>query len=1057
MVKLKQTKNSDKFRQPALHFQKYGQYTFAPPGTSEYIRYWSTEFERCKFGYTAPDGDFISGYYYFYLNYFPIDLIKEIEIEVAQGVTSLRAQSVRDFPRFYDYDRFFFDAIEACDEQGKHLIVLKARRKGYSYKIASMLIRNYYFFRESKGFALAAETEFLVKDGILTKAWDGMDFLDQHTAWYKKRQVKNTMMWRRASFLQKDDTGVEVELGYKSEIMGVTLKNDPQKARGKKGKLIIFEEAGKFRNLLQVWQIARPSVEQGSHVFGTMVAFGTGGEEGEDFEGLKELFERPKAYNCLELENIWDEDNIGQKCGFFVPQYANLEGEYYNEDDVNDPFNGIPFMDKDGNTNVKVAKKYILNQRARVIKNATDRKAIDRHIAEQPIIPAEATLDLGTNIFPKADLQRHLSFIRNNEKIRNYKQVGELYFDNEGQLKWMPVDPLKAKDIVRYRLDPQDDPRGQIVIWEHPVPNAPWGLYIAGTDPYDHDKSGTNSLGSTFIYKRFVVGEYYTDTVVAEYTGRPDTAAEYYENVRKLLMYYNATLLYENEKKGLFFYFEKINATHLLADQPNDLIGDIIKDSKVDRKKGIHMNQHIKDWGEGAIRDWLVEEYAPGKKNLTKIMSEPLLEELIAYNDKGNFDRCLVAGTMISTEEGFKPIEYIKKGDNVITHTGKLQTVTEVGNRIPEEKILKFKVIGSYEPLVVTENHPILTAFVKTKKHNTRVKALNNIGFKEAKDLTYKYQFVLLPKRKFLKDNKYSDDLMYLLGWYVSDGYVNESSRKISFCLQSNQEQMAIKIATILDKYSEGEYREYNNRKYIAKPAQIRKEKGYIQIVKTSEKLSNFLLEHGGKPNNKKLSTYIYNSKNTLMLLVGYLEGDGHQKSNAKYDGYKREVIEVAGIYKTLLLQVRQLLIDNNIWSSIRYISNKNRKGKPQYSLSISRKYINKIASRSLKFKTVPEVNMIEKNYQLETGDGFWTPIKLIGEEKGVKEKVYNFEVKGDNSYIAGGVAVHNCMAFMLVMMYRQQLHKVHVKNKRMEVRKRTLFPNGLFTGYDEDYTYNLI
>ena len=640
-IGLKITKNSDKFRQPALFFQKHGQYTFAPPGTSEYVRYWTEEFERCKFGYTAPDGDYIPGYFYFYLNYFPIDLIKEIEVDVGNGLTSLRASSVRDFPRFYDYDRFFFEAIDEAERQGKHLIVLKARRKGYSYKIASMLIRNFYFFKGSKGFALAAETEFLVKDGVLTKAWDGMDYLDQHTAWYKKRQVKNTMMWRRASFLQKDDTGVDIELGYKSEIMGVTLKNDPQKARGKKGKLIIFEEAGKFRNLLQVWQIARPSVEQGSHVFGNMIAFGTGGEEGEDFEGLRELFERPTAYNCLELENIWDEDNIGQICGFFVPQYANLEGEYYNVDDKEDPYNGLPFMDEDGNTNVRVAKKFILLQRQKVMENASDRRAIDRHIAEQPIKPSEALLDLGTNIFPKADLQRHLSYIRNNNKLKNFKQVGDLFFDSEGKLKWMPVSPLAAKDITKYRLDPQDDPRGQVVIWEHPVAESPWGLYIAGTDPYDHDKSGTNSLGSTFIYKRFMNGEYYTDTIVAEYTGRPDTAAEYYENVRKLLLYYNATLLYENEKKGLFFYFEKVNCTYLLADQPNDLIGDIVKDTKVDRKKGIHMNQHIKDWGEGAIRDWLVEEYAPGKKNLTKILSEPLLEELISYNDKGNFDRVM--------------------------------------------------------------------------------------------------------------------------------------------------------------------------------------------------------------------------------------------------------------------------------------------------------------------------------------------------------------------------------------------------------------------------------
>ena len=42
---LKKTINSDKFRQPAIFFEKHGVYTFAPPGTSEYIRYWTSELE----------------------------------------------------------------------------------------------------------------------------------------------------------------------------------------------------------------------------------------------------------------------------------------------------------------------------------------------------------------------------------------------------------------------------------------------------------------------------------------------------------------------------------------------------------------------------------------------------------------------------------------------------------------------------------------------------------------------------------------------------------------------------------------------------------------------------------------------------------------------------------------------------------------------------------------------------------------------------------------------------------------------------------------------------
>lgn len=1008
-VKLKVTENSDKFRKSAIHFQKFNTYTFAPPGTSEYLKFWTAEADYCMNGYTSEDGDHIPGYFYFYLNYFPINLVKEVEVKDSKGNISKRVLKDRDFPRFYDYDRFFFEAVEEAEKQGKHLSVIKARRKGYSYKVGSMLIRNYYMYRESKGFALAAEAEFLVKDGILTKAWDGMDFIDQHTAWYKKRQRMDQKMHKRASFLMKDRSGVQLELGYKSEIMGVTLKNDPQKARGKAGKLIIFEEAGKFPNLLQAWQIARPSVEQGSFVFGTMIAFGTGGcvcagtkvwdkhgylyniedyqnevysddpdlpmpdgiigfdgekaskenisywqpyaekeclrittntgrslecsvdhpiytaeqgkdrrikkfdyvaaediklrssigvidefpfestrelehartigwvigdgtygydqsvrlsncekeinsyveanyphtvqleratkngriykeilikgftavlrshgifgqtrlnktlpegihgyskesiveflgglfdtdgyvnlrynkkrgtpiaeisisqasvtileeirlllqrlgihgrirkrmprksnlkdrnpwyeytiadarsllnfakniklfpkekqarldriveeysnivphivhkgirvervtsiekigikriynltadtthtylangiithnTEGADFESLKELFERPAAYNCLEFENIWDENVTDSKCGFFIPQYANLEGHYHNP---GDPDDGKPFMDEYGNTNVALAKRYILEQRQKVIENASDKRAIDRHIAEQPITPAEATLNISTNIFPKAELQRHLAYIRNNEKIRDFKHVGELYFDSNGKVKWEQTPKEKQKDIVKYKLDRHDDPTGQIVIWEHPMDDPPFGMYIAGIDPYDHDKSGTNSLGSIFIYKRFQTFEENYETIVAEYTGRPDTANDYYENIRKLLIYYNATALYENEKKGLFFYFEKNHCTYLLADQPGDLLRDIVKDTSVDRKKGIHMNTPIKDWGEGAIRDWLIEEYSPGKKNLTKIYSEALLEELISYNDTGNFDRVM--------------------------------------------------------------------------------------------------------------------------------------------------------------------------------------------------------------------------------------------------------------------------------------------------------------------------------------------------------------------------------------------------------------------------------
>lgn len=648
----KQIKNSNKFRQPALRFLEVGSYCQYPEGTSEYFKYWDEQMDRCKYGYTADDGDFISGYNYFYLNFCPIQRIIYTTINNPDGSTKVKKTRDLQFPDFYDYDYYFFQAVEDAEGEGKHLCALKSRRKGYSYKNAAMACRNYYLFAGSKTYIYASNKQYLTEDGILTKAWDYMDFIDKNTAWGKKRSV-NTQMRKRAGFFTKDEYGNEIELGFKSEIIGVTLKDNPDVVRGKAGKLIIFEEAGSFSELSAAWQIARPSVEQDGMAFGTMIAFGTGGDKDSHFETLKDMFYNPDGYNCIGFDNIWDETPSDKKCGFFIPQYTNM--------DFRDDAGNRIYMDNDGNTLRRKSVEYILAERRKVIENATNSVAVDRYVAEHCITPQEACLEFGGNIFPKKELQGQLAKIRINKSLSNMKQVGDLVWEADGSLKWVIK---KHGDITYYPLKKDDDPTGSIVIWEHPMKDAPIGLYILGVDPYDHDQSGTNSLGSTFVYKRFQDFENYYDIIVAEYTGRPSTAEEYYENLRKLAVYYNGRIMYENERKGLFPYFTAKHCDYLLADQP-DIISDIVGNTKVQRKKGCHMNKQIKQWGEGLIKDWLDEEQAPGKKNLHNILSEPLLEELISYNDTGNFDRVMaLMQVMIYREQLYNVKVKEKKKEN---------------------------------------------------------------------------------------------------------------------------------------------------------------------------------------------------------------------------------------------------------------------------------------------------------------------------------------------------------------------------------------------------------
>lgn len=633
--------NSDKFRQAAIFFKEHGTYTLAPPGTTDYIKYWDEETNRCLYGYVAPDGDAISGYNYFYLNYSPIMKLSEVEYTDRYGNKRTRRERILEFPNFWDYDYYYFNAIEEAETQGKHLVVLKSRQRGYSFKGASMLVRNYELIPGSKSFAVASEQKFLIGDGLLTKAWQIMDFIDKNTAWSKQR-LTSTRMERVAGFKITDEFGKQTEQGYLSSITGITLKNDPERLRGTRGKLVLFEEGGKFPNLETAWRVEQPAVETDDGVaFGLLIAFGTGGTEGGAFDGLKNLFYKPEAFNCLAFPNIWDDGQEQTKCGFFVPSWSNMESTDQNGKQK--------FMDQYGNSIKEKAIEELIAQRNKVKDGGASQTSIDRFISERPLKPQEAVLELGKNIFPRQLLMNQLTRIRTNEKLRNMKHVVDLAWDGEGQVK---ATEKKSGDITTYHLKKDDKPHGSIVIWEYPIKDPPFGLYIAGADPYDHDESFTNSLGSTFIFKRVKAGEAWNDVIVAEYSGRPDTAEQYYENVRKLLIFYNARLLFENERKGIYPYFTNKHCDYLLADQPDKVISEVFKDSKVQRRKGCHMTKSIRAYGEGLILEWLMDEFEPGHPNIERVYSEPLIEELIENDGVKNVDRVIaLCMTMIYREE----------------------------------------------------------------------------------------------------------------------------------------------------------------------------------------------------------------------------------------------------------------------------------------------------------------------------------------------------------------------------------------------------------------------
>ena len=641
------------FRQSAIYFEKHGVYTHIIPNSnpkSDYAQWWIDELHKWRYGMVREsDGEWISGYLYFYWNYSPIWLI-ETEDKVIAKKNSKKGNRVKKFPKPWLGDYLFFHYIQQCRDNGQHAKNLKTRGIGMSFKNAAMSPRNMYVFpgTGNANFHLANEKSFLSGDkGIFGKILDCLDHIADNTPLPKLRlqDSKRDMMVQLG---YQDEYGIRK--GILSSVMAISLKDNPDKARGVRGVFCHYEEDGLFDNLEKAWNVNRAAFEDGGVAFGLMLAAGTGGVEGGSFEGSEKLFYSPGAYNVYSIPNVFDKNTDGStECGHFWGAYLNRNGCYESE-------NGEPDIIK--------ALVEICSERHVIKYSSSDANAITQKKAELPITPQEAVMRTQGTVFPVADLKEYLEQISTKKDAflaENY--VGEIVYDKLGEVKWQPnsdLYPLRTYDIAG------GDKTGALEIFEMPRKNSEGliarGRYIAGIDPIDSDTG--KSLFSMLIMDSF------TDRIVAEYSGRPRTANQAYEITLRALKFYNAEANYESNLKGLFSYFDKHNALHYLADVPQILKDmDFVKSTNLygNKAKGTRANKTVNSWGRLLQADWQRTKAYGGDEddsrlNLHRLRGLAYIEECIKWNADGNFDR-VSAGIMlfILREDKAKRTESIKK------------------------------------------------------------------------------------------------------------------------------------------------------------------------------------------------------------------------------------------------------------------------------------------------------------------------------------------------------------------------------------------------------------
>jgi len=633
--------NTRYFRESALHFYKHGRYTLAPPNTREWIEFWARESARCLHGMKVGDL-WISGKHYFYLNYCPIDKIPDQDyLEMHPHTPRYNKKILLPSPWEVDFQWWYTkEWVRQKAEKGDldcHIICLKTRRAGFSYKEAAEGVYNYIFLGSNSAY-YAHHKNYLEKDGIFNKVNQTLEYVEKHTPWkLTKAQGGNRQMFKQAAA-----TGAK---------MMAQVIDDPHKARGGGLAKVTFEEGGSLPGGLTAWQVCLPTVREGGVTVGFMTIFGTGGggkesaeQTNDGMEALEEMYYKPKAYGCVSFENIWDEGLRGTECGFFVP--ATMVRSKH--------------IDRDGNVDKEGAFEDVMVER----EMGAEAKNAELARAENPITPQEALKRPGGNTFPIEEILAQKHYILANEIHKNPKRIKvyDIEGDNVNTARLVHDPNLMPYMAYPVKKDGREKPAYPTIIEDRytevnsvgreEVPGEIGDIYHIVVDPVMKDKAPTSaSVFAAYVMK---APNKYDNRIankpVAWLVGRYHRRDKYYIRLFVLAKHFNAKIQSEQQGggDGIIDYARENGFEHYLS---HDLTFDSTKEINIDKQSDFFVNMSTRRENSSIsyLNDWLREEVRfdpdhPIAKDgkvlrVHYIYDLGLLTELEKYNDEANFDR----------------------------------------------------------------------------------------------------------------------------------------------------------------------------------------------------------------------------------------------------------------------------------------------------------------------------------------------------------------------------------------------------------------------------------
>jgi hypothetical protein len=608
----------------------------------EYNQFFAFHEEICKNG-CMMGNTYINPFLYWHLNawHTEIDVIDEYG-RIAQKYAN---------PSLRDNEWIVSSEIDRAQKERKGLVILGIRRFAKSVLEASYVSHGATFDENSQNIiaGLNAADIKLITD----KIDKGLNYLPE--AWKWQRVEDN---WKNQVTL-----GVKTRGGERIPFSQILIRNldegnNEEAIAGTKPRRLIIDEIGKG-NFLRGFQAAVPGFTTPFGWGCSPILTGTGGDM-KKFMDAKSLMFDVGNYNFLEYNNAKDESRIH---GLFISHKFRMEaklestlGDYLEKPKGHDLYN-VKMMVSDE----ELATKITVDNLDR-LKRAGDRLAYLKEKMYYPMEVDDIFLNEDSNIFDIEGAKRQKARLLANERTGT---PVVLYDDGDG-VKHEFTDKLPLTNFPLKNTDQKDAP---VIVYEFPIENPPYGLYVAGVDPYRQGKAAySTSLGAVYIYKRMhaINGEKYQDMFVASYCARPDKKEIWEEQARMLIKYYNARALVENDEISFIEYMKAKGDAHYLERQP-EWLKEVVPNTTVRRDYGVHRSAEkirnflhgcLKKYSEDVIHKETDEEGNVIKetKGMSKIFDPVLLEEMIQYNEDGNFDRIIAAELAIAQAMKMDPI-----------------------------------------------------------------------------------------------------------------------------------------------------------------------------------------------------------------------------------------------------------------------------------------------------------------------------------------------------------------------------------------------------------------